>query len=99
MSDPSYLNIRFETLQQAEEDLGMAYAAVQSTIEELEMKLQAGLAQWNGPAQAAYQPVKKQWDAAVVHMAAVLGKAHVHMASAAEMWQAVERQNVSIWNG
>jgi WXG100 family type VII secretion target len=95
--DPSYMAIKFETLQQAQDDLAMAYAAVQSTIEELEAKLQSNLAQWSGPAQSAYVPVKQQWDAAVAHMASVLNRAHVHLANAAEMYQTVEQQNRSIW--
>lgn len=99
MTSPYYMNVRFETLVQAQDDLGMAYSAVQSTISELETTLQAGLSQWSGPAQQAYLPVKQQWDNAVAHMASVLSKAHVHMANAAEMYQAVENQNISIWHG
>jgi WXG100 family type VII secretion target len=98
VADPSYMNIRFETLQQAQDDLGMAYAAVQSTISDLETKLQGNLAQWSGGARDAYVPVKAQWDAAVEHMASVLNKAHVHLANAGEMYQTVENQNVSIWH-
>jgi WXG100 family type VII secretion target len=98
VSDQSYMNIRFETLQQAQDDLGMAYAAVQSTIENLETSLQANLAQWSGTARDAYIPVKAQWDAAVEHMASVLNKAQVHMANAGEMYQTVENQNASIWH-
>ena len=40
MSEPSYMAIRFETLQQAQDDLGMAYAAVQQSIDTLEGELQ-----------------------------------------------------------
>ncbi|HXS65089.1 MAG TPA: WXG100 family type VII secretion target [Streptosporangiaceae bacterium] len=98
MSEPSYMAIRFETLQQAQDDLGMAYAAVQQTIEVLEGELKKGLAEWSGSARDAYGPIKAQWDAAIEHMASVLSKAHVHMANAAEMYQAVENQNVSIWH-
>ena len=98
MSEPSYMNIRFETLQQAQDDLGMAYAAVQSTVSELESKLQANLAQWSGTAQQAYIPVKAQWDAAVEHMASVLNMAHVHIGNAADMYTTVEAQNASIWH-
>jgi WXG100 family type VII secretion target len=94
----SYMAIRFETLQQAQDDLGMAYAAVQQSITDLENELAKSLAQWSGSARDAYGPIKKQWDDAVAHMASVLSKAHVHMANAAEMYQAVEQQNVSIWH-
>jgi WXG100 family type VII secretion target len=98
MGDASYMAIRFETLQQAQDDLGMAYAAVQRSITDLEHELQKNLAHWSGSARDAYGPIKKQWDDAVAHMASVLSKAHVHMANAAEMYQAVEQQNTSIWH-
>ena len=32
-ADESYMNIRFETLQQAQDDLGAAFAAIQATME------------------------------------------------------------------
>jgi WXG100 family type VII secretion target len=92
------MNIRFETLQQAEQDLSAAYAAVQSTVENLESELQSNLGQWTGTAQEAYAQVKLQWDQALAHMAAVLQKAGGHIASAAETYQAVENQNLSIWH-
>lgn len=99
MADPWYMNIRQETLLQAQDDLGMAFASVQSTINDLESTLAANLSQWSGSAQDAYQSVKQQWDNAVADMAAVLSKAQVHMANAAEMYQTVENQNISIWHG
>lgn len=97
-ADSSYMNIRFETLQQAQDDLAAAFAAIQSTIDNLETELQSNLSQWTGSAQEAYLPVKQQWDAAIAHMAAVLQKAQVHMGNAAETYQTVENQNVSIWH-
>lgn len=98
MPDSSYMAIKYETLQQAQDDLAMAYQAVKATVDELESKLQANLAQWSGAAQSAYLPVKAQWDAAIAHMAAVLNRAQVHLGNANDMYQTVERQNVSIWH-
>lgn len=98
-ADSSYMNIKFETLQQAQDDLGMAFASIQATIENLESDLQSNLSQWSGSAQGAYTGVKLQWDNAVAHMASVLQKAHVHLGNAAEMYQMVENQNISIWHG
>jgi len=98
MPDPSYMAIKYETLQQAQDDLAMAYAAVQSTVDDLETKLQASLSEWTGSAQSAYLPVKQQWDAAIAHMASVLNRAHVHLANANDMYQTVEQQNTSIWH-
>jgi WXG100 family type VII secretion target len=92
------MNIRFETLQQAQEDLGMAFAAINQTITNLEGELEAELAGWTGAAQDSYWAVKKKWTAALDDMNKVLQRAGEHAGSAAEMYQAVENQNVSIWH-
>lgn len=97
-ADSSYLNIRFETLQQAQDDLGAAYAAIQATVENLETSLNTNLSEWTGSAQQAYQQAQIQWHSALTHMASVLQKAQVHIGNAAEMYQAVENQNTSIWH-
>ena len=97
-ADSSYMNIRFETLQQAQDDLAASFAAIQATIDNLESDLQSNLSQWSGSAQTSYAGVKLQWDNAVAHMASVLQQAQVHMGNAAETYQAVENQNVSIWH-
>jgi WXG100 family type VII secretion target len=92
------MNIQFEALQRAQDDLAAAFASVQSTIESLEADLQSNLKQWNGAAQDSYVPVKQKWDNAVSDMAAVLQKAQAHMTNAAEIYQTVENQNVGIWD-
>ncbi|GIH18845.1 WXG100 family type VII secretion target [Rugosimonospora africana] len=99
MTDPGFLKIQYETLQQAETDLGVAYTAAKSAIDELRAKLDQSLSQWTGDAQQAYVQVKSDWDKAFAHMAEVLAKAQVHMGNAHEMYQQVERQNTSIWQG
>jgi WXG100 family type VII secretion target len=92
-----YLNIRFESLQQAQTDLSVAYNAAKSLIDELKAKLEQNLDAWSGPARDEYNRVKGDWDKAFAHMADVLNKAHVHIGSAHEMYQEVEKQNLTIW--
>jgi WXG100 family type VII secretion target len=99
MSDADYMNIRFETLEQAQTDLATGYAAAKQTIEDLKAKLNQNLADWNGDARETYAQVQNDWDKAFAHMAAVLQKAHVHIGNAHEMYTQVERQNKSIWHG
>jgi WXG100 family type VII secretion target len=89
--------IRYETLQQAHDDLNTAYQAVYNTVHELELELHKSLHLWTGHARDAYGPVKAQWDSAVADMAAVLAKAYKHLAAIGDNYQAAERQNVSIW--
>ena len=102
-ADSSYMNIRFETLQQAQDDLAAAYAAIQATLDNLQSDLESPgspsyLGEWTGSAKDAYVGAKLQWDNAVADMKAVLQKAHVHIMNAAEAYQAVETQNASIWH-
>lgn len=95
--DPGLLNIRYETLDQAKTDLAAAYAGAQATISELETKLNQSLAEWTGDAQEAYAEAKLAWSRAFTHMQTVLNQAQVHVGNASDMYQAVERQNQSIW--
>lgn len=91
------MNIKFETLAQAEVDLGVAYRAAQDVITELETALKHKLGEWTGEAEAAYTQAQKDWAKAFQHMQHVLNQAHVHIATAHELYTQVERQNVTIW--
>jgi WXG100 family type VII secretion target len=99
MADPNFLHIRNESLEEAQTDLAAAYAAARNAIDELRSKLDDKLGDWSGDAQAAYLDERGKWDATFDRMAAVLKQAHVHIGSAQEMYNAVERQNLSIWHG
>jgi len=95
--DPGLLNIKFETLADAQNELAAHYAATQALIEELKSKLDGSLQMWTGEAREAYDQVQRDWNAAVAHMAAVLEKAQSHLGNASEMYQAVERANTHLW--
>lgn len=97
MPDPSYMAIQYENLQQAHDDLNTAYQAVYNTVQKLESDLKSNLDQWSGPAKDSYNPIKAQWDTAVSNMSDILAKAYKHLADIGDNYQAVERQNVSIW--
>lgn len=96
-NDPGLLNISYETLSGAENDLAAAYQSAQSAIDELKTKLAGSLDQWTGTAREAYDEVQGEWQQAFAHMAQVLQSAHVHLGNANETYQAIERQNTSIW--
>lgn len=97
MTDPGMLNIKYETLSDAQNDLSAAYAAAQSTIDDLKAKLAGGLAEWTGTAREAYDQVQRDWHNAFAHMALVLQKAGGHLGNANEMYQQAERDNTTIW--
>jgi WXG100 family type VII secretion target len=96
-SDPGMMNIHYETLAGAQTDLTAAYQAAYNAIQELEQRLNAGLSQWTGAARETYTEVQHEWNRAFAHMAQVLNQAGVHMGNAHDTYQAVERQNTSIW--
>jgi WXG100 family type VII secretion target len=91
------MNVNFETLQQAEDDIAAQVAAIRSTIDDLERYLESHLSQWSGPARDAYAVVKSQWDQAVANMADVLQKAGAHVGTASDTYRATENKNVGIW--
>jgi WXG100 family type VII secretion target len=98
MDQGGLLNIRYETLGEAQSDLAAACAAAQATIEELKSKLAGGLSLWTGTARDAYDKAKYDWDTAFTHMNAVLNKANIHLGNVNDWYQHAERQNVSIWH-
>jgi len=98
MTDPDFMAINYETLQQAQTDLGVAFVSAKQTIDELQAKLHDHLKDWSGDAQVAYDEVQKDWTKAFGDMARVLDNAQVHVGNAHEMYQQVERQNLSIWH-
>lgn len=97
--DPGLLNIKYQTLADAQSELAAHYAAAQAEIEELKAKLGNNLELWTGDARQAYDQVQRDWNVAFAHMAEVLQKAHMHLASALETYQAAERQNTTMWTG
>jgi WXG100 family type VII secretion target len=96
-SDPGMMNIQYETLSGAQADLSAAYQAAYNAVQELEARLNAGLTHWTGAARETYTEVQGEWAKAFAHMAQVLNQAGVHLGNASETYQAVERQNTSIW--
>jgi WXG100 family type VII secretion target len=96
-NDPGSLNISYATLSGGEQELGQAYQAAKTAIDDLKAKLNQNLAEWTGDARAAYEQVQRDWDQAFAHMAMVLQRAQAHLGNSHDMYQHVERQNTSIW--
>lgn len=98
MNDPSYMAIKYETLDQAHADLLRASSGIADNIHQLEKDLHASLSHWTGAAKDAYKPVKQKWDNAIADMNSVLQAAYLHLEKTAENYRAVEQRNASIWN-
>ncbi len=98
-TNPDFISVRFETLQQAETELAAGHAAVRQAIEDLKAKLDVHLAEWTGEARTTYQQVQLNWDKSIAHMAEVLNSARIHIANAQETYTTVEQGSASHWRG
>jgi WXG100 family type VII secretion target len=96
-NDPGALNISYAALAAGEQELGQAFQAAKTAIDDLKAKLNQNLSEWTGDARAAYEQVQREWDQAFAHMATVLQRAQMHLGNTHDMYQHVERQNTSIW--
>lgn len=97
--DPGSLNIRWSTLDEAQQRLAQAYQTITSTIDDLESQLNQSLSEWTGSAQAAYAQVKAQWSAAVADMADILKRIEGHFGGMSDMYQSTERSATNYWPG
>ena len=96
----NFLNIRYETLQQAQVDLSSAVDACENAINDLIAQLDRHLNPdtREGSAYEIYLQNKQSWHDHISQMKDVLTQAGVHIGNAHDMYVQVERQNTSIWH-
>lgn len=97
MANDGSLSINYAALSTAEQELGGAYTAAKTTIDDLQAKLNQHLADWDGDARTAYDEVRREWQKAFEHMSAVLQRATNHLGGTREHMQNTERNNTRIW--
>ncbi|MCW2886847.1 MAG: hypothetical protein QOE54_4200 [Streptosporangiaceae bacterium] len=95
--DSSYTRANFGGLSNGEADFSLAARTLLSELHDLETKLRAKLAQWDGDAQGAYWQFQKQWNAAAHDMQNVVGQLGVAIGTANANYQAAEKANTGIW--
>lgn len=99
-SPENYLNINYETLQQAQVDLNAAVDATENAINDLSSTLDRNLNPDTraGSAYEIYTQNKQDWQNRITAMKDVLTKAGVHIANSHDIYVQVERQNESVWH-
>ena len=73
--------------------------AFQATLDELDRELQAGLAEWDGEAKAAYLAAHAQWRAAAADMARNLAWLHGVIRTAGRNYGSARGASLSMWGG
>ena len=97
MSSDGNLSINYAALSNAEQELGGAFTAAKSAIDDLQAKLNQHLSDWDGDARTAYDGVRRDWQKAFEHMALVLQRATHHLGGTRDQMQNTERNNTRIW--
>lgn len=97
MSGSDYTRANFGGLSTGEADFSLAARTLLQELSDLESKLQAKLAQWDGSAQAAYKGYQQQWSAAAHDMQNVVAQLGIAIGTANSNYQAAERANTGIW--
>lgn len=95
MSD--YTRAVFGGLQQGQADFVSIYGQLTSTVQDLDSRLRANLAEWDGQAQQAYYAAKAQWDAAMADMGNVLNQLGAVIGVANENYAHAEAANSALW--
>ena len=92
-----YTRVVFSAMEQGQADFARTYSSLQSEIEQLESQLNAGLAEWAGPAQQAYHEAQAQWNAAMANMQSVIQQLGVVIGQANDNYTTAESQNQARW--
>jgi early secretory antigenic target protein ESAT-6 len=92
-----YTRVNFGGMSTGEADFSLAARTLLTELDDLESKLKAKLAQWDGDAQHAYTGFQQQWHAAAMDMQNVVTQLGAAIGTANANYQAAERANTGIW--
>lgn len=93
------LKVSHAALDDAAGGLRSAAAGIDSTLTELEQRLQARSGEWTGSASEAFTSARLQWDAAMRDMKEVLHAIGVAVSSANDDYRAAEAANARRFGG
>ena len=99
MSGDDYTRANFSGLSAGAENFSLAARALRDELSDLEGKLKANLAQWDGGAREAYWQAKAKWDKAANDMQTIVQALGGAIGDAHQNYQAAEKSNTSIWSG
>jgi WXG100 family type VII secretion target len=92
-----YTRASFGGLAQGQADFASIYGQLTSTVQDLDSRLRANLAEWDGSAQQAYYTAKQAWDSAMADMGNVLNQLGAVIGVAHENYTHAEAANSALW--
>jgi early secretory antigenic target protein ESAT-6 len=99
MSGDDYTRANFGALTAGEANFSLAARALRDELSDLEGKLNASLAQWEGDARTFYTQAKAKWDQAAADMQNVVQQLGVAIGDSHGNYQAAEKANTGLWGG
>ncbi|MFC9976318.1 WXG100 family type VII secretion target [Spirillospora sp. NPDC127200] len=95
----SYTRVNFPGMQAAQASFAKAHSEYMATINELDAKIRATLADWEGDADEAYKVMQKQWQAAGAELAAVVRNMSTALGDSHDGYRTTENRNASMFGG
>jgi ESAT-6 family protein len=92
-----YTSANFAGLSQGAAAFAQTASALQTELEDLESKLRAKLAAWEGDAQSAYHTYQQQWSRSAQDMQQVVTQLGTAISDSNDNYQAAERSNSTMW--
>jgi early secretory antigenic target protein ESAT-6 len=91
--------VQFNELTNASDTIATFVNDMNTTLEELETRLQSTLVDWDGDARLSYAGAKAQWDTAAANIATLLGMLSDSVITSNELMQASEIRNANRFGG
>lgn len=93
------ISVDLPSMTSAEDGFQQILYALQAELDSLQSKLQAGLREWSGEAQTAYQGAHAQWQAGANDMAKSLAWLHGAIRTAGGNYHSARSANLIMWRG
>jgi 6 kDa early secretory antigenic target len=94
-----YTRANFGAIDQGASAFAQTASALMSELEDLEGKLKAKLAEWDGDAQQAYHRYQTQWQTSARDMQNIVTQLGTAIGDSGQNYQAAERANTNMWSG
>jgi early secretory antigenic target protein ESAT-6 len=99
VSGDDYTSANFSGLSTGAAAFAQTASALMTELEDLEGKLKAKLAQWEGNAQSAYHTYQQQWSQSARDMQQIVSQLGTAISDSHDNYQAAERANTQNWSG
>lgn len=92
------ITVGFSALDTAASDISTGANGIGETLDNLERKLQALEADWDGDAKDAYRDAKAQWNGALNDMKLLLGQIGTTVSSSNDAYRDVQGKATRAWS-